>query len=206
MTPEAQVRLLRVLQEKTIIRLGETRETRVNVRVIAATNKNLGADVKKGAFREDLFYRLNVVPITVPPLESRREDIPALAAYLVARYQLEIGKPISGIAPESLEKLSRYTWPGNVRELQNVIQRAIILAESETIMPQDILLDNTDCGQSLLPLFQLPFRQAKKSFEQLYFDDLLIRTKGNKTAAAKLAGLERTVLHAHLRELRRPGK
>jgi DNA-binding NtrC family response regulator len=205
MTPEAQVRLLRVLQEKTIIRLGETRETRVNVRVIAATNKNLGADVKKGAFREDLFYRLNVVPITVPPLESRREDIPALAAYLVARHQLEIGKPISGIAPESLEKLSNYKWPGNVRELQNVIQRAIMLAESETIMPQDILLDNTDGGQSLLPLFQLPFRQAKKSFEQQYFDDLLARTKGNKTEAAKLAKLDRAGLHGHLRRLRKPG-
>lgn len=200
MTAEAQVRLLRVLQEKTIIRLGETRETQIDVRIIAATNRNLAAEVEAKQFRRDLLYRLNVMTLTLPSLRSRRDDIPALAAHLMAHHQVEVGKFIKAISPEAMEKLRHYEWPGNIRELQNVIQRAIILAESDTIRPDDVLLEvNRD--QASIDFSRLTFREAQTAFELHYFEELLVRANGNKTKAAELAGLDRTVLYQHLRKL-----
>jgi len=236
MTADAQVRLLRVLEQKTIIRLGDTREIRLDARFIAATNRNLLAEVEAKRFRLDLLYRLNVMTLTVPPLRSRQDDIAALATYFVDRHQVEIGKSIKSITPDAMEKLRRYHWPGNIRELQNVIQRAIILAEKDVLTSQDILLEsqqetgqghrqettleteterqqpaqtgnpeNSQDGNQAEPasnhLLQLPFREAEKRFEQQYFGALLARANGNKTKAAKLAGLDRTVLYQHLSKL-----
>ncbi len=126
--PEIQVKLLRVLQERQIERLGSPRPIPVDVRIIAATNRDLEKSVREGRFRQDLFYRLNVFPITVPPLRERREDIPAMVSALVSEFGAAFGKNIESIAKESMEALQRYSWPGNVRELRNVIERSMIVA------------------------------------------------------------------------------
>src|SRR5258706_3164149 len=129
---EAQVALLRVLQEREIERVGSSHPIAVDVRVLAATNRELEAAVERGAYREDLFYRLNVFPIRLPPLRERAEDIPILVEYLVDRFAKQMGKPIRSIEKLTLQRLTAYDWPGNVRELQNVIERAVVLSEGET--------------------------------------------------------------------------
>ena len=130
---DVQAKLLRVLQEREFDRVGGRRPQRVDVRVIAATNRDLAKAVREKQFREDLFYRLNVFPIELPPLRDRREDIPLLAHYLLKKYAMQIGKPMDGISPETIERLQAYPWPGNVRELENVIERAVILASGRTV-------------------------------------------------------------------------
>ncbi len=132
-----QVKLLRVLQEKRIMRLGGTRQLPIDARIVAATNKDLEAAVKAGSFREDLFYRLNVIRLRIPPLRDRPEDIPALATLFASRFAAEMGKQVRGIAPEAIETLSRYRFPGNVRELENAVERAVILSDGEYLRPVD---------------------------------------------------------------------
>ena len=130
---ETQITLLRVLQEREFERIGSTKPVQVDVRVLAATNRDLAADVDDGGFRRDLYYRLNVFPVNVPPLRERIEDIPLLAEYLVVRYAKKAGKKITTIDRWTLEMLQNYDWPGNVRELQNVIERAVILCETPVL-------------------------------------------------------------------------
>src|ERR1700735_2549360 len=130
--PDAQIALLRVLQEREFERVGGRRPVRVNVRVIAATNRDLKAAVTNGRFREDLFYRLNVFPIEVPPLRERRDDIPILVEYFIDRYARKAGKSFHRVNKKSLDLLRSYSWPGNIRELQNVIERSVIVCETET--------------------------------------------------------------------------
>jgi formate hydrogenlyase transcriptional activator len=125
---ETQVKLLRVLQEREFEPVGSNRSVRVDVRIIAATNRNLRESISAGSFRSDLFYRLNVFPLEVPPLRERRADIPQLAMFFLSRYSRNLGKRMEGISAAATERLSRYSWPGNVRELQNVIERALILS------------------------------------------------------------------------------
>src|SRR5688500_6937395 len=131
MTPGLQAKLLRFLEEKTFKRVGGLADIRVDVRVIAATNRNLETEVGAGKFREDLFYRLQVMPITLPPLRERTGDIPLLVAYYVDRYNREIRKRVRGVTPEAMALLERYRWPGNVRELRNAIERAMLLMDRE---------------------------------------------------------------------------
>jgi transcriptional regulator with GAF, ATPase, and Fis domain len=126
--PEVQVRLLRVLQEQEFEPVGSSKTLKVDVRVIAATNRDLAAAVTDGSFRADLFYRLNVFPITAPPLRERQSDVPMLAQYFLAKYAALIGKPVQSIAPDTMRRLAAYGWPGNIRELENVIERAVILS------------------------------------------------------------------------------
>jgi two-component system response regulator HydG len=202
LTPDVQVRLLRVLQEKAIVRVGDVAEIPVDVRIIAATHKNLRAEVEAGRFRDDLFYRLSVITINMPPLRSRGEDIELLAIHLLDKHRKALGKQIERITPEALEKLRRYSWPGNVRELENVIQRAIILATGDAITPEFLLLDSdTSSAGALSDMLGLPFKEAQLRFEKLYFSNLLKRTAGNKTKAAELAGQHRTVLYGHLEKV-----
>jgi transcriptional regulator with PAS, ATPase and Fis domain len=146
------------------------------------------------------FYRLSVVTIIVPPLRSRSDDIEPIAMHLLDRHRREIGKTITGITPDSIEKLRTYSWPGNVRELENVIQHAIILPESDVITPDLLLLKNSHAA-SHAEWSTLPFREAESRFEKQYFADVLERAHGNRTRAAELAGLDRTVLHAHLKKI-----
>src|SRR6185312_4457273 len=130
---ETQVALLRVLQEREIQRVGGTQSIRVNVRILAATNRDLQKAIAAGTFREDLFYRLNVFPIHIPPLRERKEDIPMLVEYFIDRFARKAGKNIRSIDRESLELLESYSWPGNIRELQNVVERSVVLCDTDTL-------------------------------------------------------------------------
>jgi transcriptional regulator with GAF, ATPase, and Fis domain len=141
---ETQVKLLRVLQEQEFEPVGSTRSIKVDVRLIAATNRDLGAMVRNGTFRADLFYRLNVFPIGIPPLRERREDIPLLAGFFLATLAKRLGKPLEGFTARSMDRLRSYDWPGNVRELQNVVERAAILAQGPIVDLQPDLLPATE--------------------------------------------------------------
>ena len=133
MPPSLQVKLLRVLQEREVIPVGATESIPVDVRIVAATNRELEEEIRRGNFRSDLFYRLNVFPIRVPPLRERRSDIPLLVAHFLAHFQRRLAKPLKGVTPESMEQLQRYSWPGNIRELQNVIERSCVLARGSVV-------------------------------------------------------------------------
>jgi transcriptional regulator with GAF, ATPase, and Fis domain len=133
-----QVKLLRAVQEREIRRVGDTRDIKVDVRLIAASNRDLAKAVGNGALREDLYYRLNVIPIHMPPLRERIEDIPLLIAHFITRITKDVGKSVRGISPESLAILERYHWPGNIRELENIVERAIVLGNSEILAPDSL--------------------------------------------------------------------
>ena len=143
MSPSTQAKILRVLQEHEFERLGGTRTLKVDVRLIAATNRNLAAMVAAGQFREDLFYRLNVVSVEMPPLRERKEDITALAQFFIRKFAGELKRKIEGLAPEAQKLLMRYHWPGNIRELENTIERAVLLTEGPTISADDLRLGET---------------------------------------------------------------
>jgi DNA-binding NtrC family response regulator len=204
-TPDIQVRLLRVLQEKTITRVGDTEPRKVDARVIVASNRDLHAEVGAKRFREDLYFRLAVITITLPPLRERVSDIERLSRHMLEKHSRALGRPIVDFAPGCFEKLRRYHWPGNIRELDNVIQRAVILAEGNMIDAELLLLEAAGGPSSALEtLLDLAFRDATVGFERLYFRRLLAKTGNNKTKAAERAGMDRTVLHAHLKKVRLP--
>jgi two-component system response regulator AtoC len=194
---ELQVKLLRVLQEREIERVGGTHPIKIDVRVVAATNTDLKDAVARGAFREDLYYRLNVVSIEVPPLAQRADDIPLLVEHFVHRYSRECNKPVDGLSPEVLTALREYEWPGNVRELQNVIERAVVLAEGPVIQPSDLPLD------VLLPKHRekvrtadhLPLKNATEEFERQIVLRVLERVGGNQSEAARILGLHRNTIN-----------
>lgn len=191
---QTQAKLLRFLQEHEIKRVGGTENIKVDVRIIAATNRPLEPLVKNGRFREDLFDRLNVVSITLPPLRERKDDIPLLATYFLNKYSEENGKKISHISPEALEILIQYSWPGNVRELEHTIERAVILTRNSIILPDDLpkkIIEEIKgiekiSHEELLPL---------KEMEKRYILRVLQQTKGNKKKAAEILGIDRTTLY-----------
>ncbi|ADH86471.1 sigma-54-dependent transcriptional regulator [Desulfurivibrio alkaliphilus] len=189
-----QGKLLRVLQERTIMPLGGEQQIPIDVRVIVATNKNLKEEVKKGAFREDLFYRVHVIPVHIPPLRDRKEDIPPLVEYFLRRHSEQTGKKKRTIAPAALQKLMLHDWPGNVRELENAIEFALAMARSGTIGAELILPANAD--HSSLPTL----KDARDGFEKNYLRDLLKATAGNISRAAKLAGKYRADLYNMLKK------
>jgi DNA-binding NtrC family response regulator len=194
--PSVQVKLLRVLQEGEIKRVGAATTDKVDVRVLAATNVDLEAAVKKGMFREDLYYRLNVVMIRVPPLRERREDVRPLALTFLARYRRELARDVTEIAPEAMAALERWSWPGNVRELENVIERALVLGRGARIEVDDL----PDKLQETPPTprtgaidgYMAARQRALDEFERTYVEDLLERAGGNISEAARLAGLDRS--------------
>jgi DNA-binding NtrC family response regulator len=202
-----QARLLRVLQEGEVRPVGSNESRSVDVRVIAATNQDLARAVKDREFREDLYYRLNVVPIELPPLRDRPEDIIPLADHFLKKRGERVGKQVTGIDPEALGLLTRYSWPGNVRELENAIERAIILAGGEVITPE--LLPpplrggaRTPPGQSLLGADRLlPLADARSAFERQYVQRALELARGNITEAAQLAGVDRSNFRRLMRRL-----
>ena len=199
--PATQVKLLRVLQEREFERLGGTRTVKVDVRLIAATNKDLREALEQGTFREDLYYRLNVVPIDIAPLRERREDIPDLVNLFVSRCSGEAGKPIEGITPEAMRILVNYHWPGNVRELQNIVERACALAKGNVLEPSDIHLDvrpaKTVNGASGF----LPDGMTLEQWEDEMVQEALRRANGNKSQAARLLGLSRNALRYRLSKI-----
>jgi two-component system response regulator AtoC len=182
-----QVKLLRVLQENEIRSVGDSKTKKIDVRVIAATSKHLENEVKNGTFREDLFFRLNVLPIQLPPLKDRPEDIPMLSQHFMDRFNISLGKSIKGIAPGAMSLLLKHTWPGNVRELENVIERAVILAEGTILVPENFNLESgqgskTENMEDLFNGFSLKVNQ--KILEKRLIIKALKETKGNRTKAA----------------------
>jgi two-component system response regulator AtoC len=189
-----QTKLLRFLQEHEIKRVGGTESIKVDVRVIAATNQPLEPLIKKGKFREDLFYRLNVVSITLPPLRERKEDIPLLTNHFLHKFSEEYHKTISHISPEALEILMKYHWPGNVRELENTIERAIILSALPIILPEDLPQKVLVSEKTGFP----PFTEKPLSLKDVgksYVLKVLQETNGNKKKAAEILGIDRTTLY-----------
>jgi transcriptional regulator with PAS, ATPase and Fis domain len=201
-----QAKLLRVLQDRTFERVGGTRPIRTDIRVIAATNRDLDKTVKEGRFREDLFYRLNVVRIALPPLRDRKDDIPTLAQHFVARYAVEVKKPVRGISPEAMELLLTHPWPGNVRELANVIERAVVLCAGESVQPEDLALrgsvSSSPPDPDLSSVVPGDFHVQVKEYKQAVIKAALRQAGGNQTKAAELLGLQRTYLVKLLRALK----
>jgi DNA-binding NtrC family response regulator len=214
MGPTLQAKLLRFLEEKAFRRVGGSQDIRVDLRIIAATNVDLERAVKEGRFREDLYYRLKVIPIYLPALKERRDDIPLLVSYFVDQFNREFRKSTQGVTPEALERLKRYDWPGNVRELRNVIERAMILdTKSEldvTDLPEEILddadLDRPDSpSPEVLPGgtagFVLPPEGvALKELEFSAVRQALERADGNQSKAARLLRISRDALRYKMKK------
>lgn len=196
--PALQVKLLRVTQDKTFQRVGGTEEIRVDIRLICATNKNLEEEVIRGSFREDLYYRLNVIHLDLPPLRERKEDIPLLAQYFLEKYAREMGKDVQTLSSYSLEALKNYHFPGNVRELENIIQRAVALEQSKIVLPESLKLASHKRHEARDPLeVELPdippggmdLEGWLKKAEREFLLEAMRRTNGVKTEAARLLGL-----------------
>jgi len=189
MSANIQVHLLRVLEEKEFSRVGGNEPIRVDVRVVSATNRDLRKAIEKGEFREDLYYRLNVVPIELPPLRERKEDIPLLAQHFLNKFALENKKEVSEFSPEATEFLLGYDWPGNVRELENAIERAVILAKDSLITIADLPQENMSLARSTMPGKNL------REVEKEHILDVLGETGGNYSEAARLLGITRMTLY-----------
>jgi DNA-binding NtrC family response regulator len=199
--PATQVKLLRVLQEREFERLGGTRTVKVDVRLVAATNRDLRVALEEGTFREDLYYRLNVVPIDIAPLRERKEDIPDLVNLFVARFTGESGKPVEGISQQAMQILVNYHWPGNVRELQNIVERASALAKGSVLEPGDIHLDVRPAKSGNGAPGFLPDGMTLEQWEDEMVQEALRRANGNKSQAARLLGISRNALRYRLSKI-----
>ncbi|MCX5918493.1 MAG: sigma-54 dependent transcriptional regulator [Deltaproteobacteria bacterium] len=189
-----QAKLLRVLQEHEIKRVGGTETIKIDVRIVAATNQNLEALVTEKKFREDLFYRLNVVSIHLPSLRERPEDVPLLADHFLRKYASQNNKPVSRISPEAMDLLVRHRWPGNVRELENVLERAATLSGTNLILPED-LPRRLQMEPAQVSLSSIPSRMPLSELEKLYIQKVLEETGGNKKKAADILGIDRRTLY-----------
>jgi two-component system response regulator AtoC len=201
LNPELQVKLLRVIQEHEIRRVGDTRTISVDVRLIAATNRDLVQAVKEGLFREDLYYRLNVIPITLPDLKDRADDIPLLATHFLTKYGQEADPPIDGISKEALRLLLEYDWPGNVRELENVIERAVILGRGPQILPED-LPAHLHTHPTRVPYQSKAASAHRPTLEDLerdYIATVLLETRWHQLRAAHILGIDRRTLYRKIR-------
>lgn len=200
MASTLQAKLLRVIEEKEIRPLGDTNSYPVDVRIISTTNRDIGSVIQQDRFREDLYYRLRVIDIELPPLRDRREDIPLLVQHFINKFSQDLKKDVSGVSEEALKIFLNYTWPGNVRELENVIQRAITLTRHETILPEDLphsMLQETD--KNVLEKAV----QEKYTIDQLekeYIKRILVEVGGNKSKAAEILGLDRKTLYRKLQD------
>jgi len=204
MSPNLQAKLLRVLQEKEFEKVGNSETVQVDIRIIATTNRDLKEEVAKGNFREDLYYRLNVVPIFLPTLKERKEDIPLLAEYFVRKYAQEVQKKISGISDEVTQMLMEYDWPGNVRELEHAIERAVIIAKEEILQPQHFLMFREE--------FQLRNREnitvnnkTLYEMEKQWILQVLREQNWNRTRAAEVLGISVRTLRNKIRQFRNSG-
>jgi len=200
MSPTMQVRLLRVLQERHFFRVGGTQEIPVTARILAATNKDLKGDVERGLFRADLYYRLNVITLRVPPLSGRRQDIPLLAGYFIAKYAAAMGKKLSGFSAEAVRRLMVYEYPGNIRELENIVQRTVIMAKGEVIESGDLPQDLRGDAPALVK-HEGPPLVTLEDLERRHIRDILAHCDGNKTRAAEILGIDRVSLWRKVKRL-----
>jgi DNA-binding NtrC family response regulator len=196
-----QVKLLRVLQEREFERLGSNKTQHIDVRVVAATNRDLRAALEDGTFREDLYYRLNVVPIEIPPLRERKEDIPYLSRHFVEKLGPEMGGRVNGITDAAIDKLMQYAWPGNVRELENVVERSMVMALKDRLDADDIRLDMNLRTRHVTGEPGLPDGMSLDQFEQELIKNALKKSDGNKSQAARLLGLTRNALRYRLTQM-----
>ena len=203
-----QARILRVLTEQAFVRVGGVRQVRVDVRVVSSTSKNLEKEIDERRFREDLFYRLNVVPVAIPGLAERREDIPTLVDYFFARYAAEQGVAPPHVSSEAMAALQAAEWPGNVRQLRNVVERTVILAPREKLerieadmLPPEILSDRSTGESGISTLMGVPLREARENFEREYLRVQIRRFSGNISKTASFIGMERSALHRKLKLL-----
>ncbi|WP_439545329.1 nitrogen assimilation response regulator NtrX [Sandarakinorhabdus sp.] len=210
MPATTQAKILRVLTEQVFQRLGGTRMVRVDVRVISATSRDLAAEIAAGRFREDLYYRLNVVPVRLPPLSERREDVAELARYFLARFAAERGLPTPVMTDDALAALQTYEWPGNVRQLRNVIERTLILAPVTRMaqididmLPSEVTAEPSKLvpGQAVRSIMGTPLREAREAFEREYLRAQIRRFSGNISRTAAFIGMERSALHRKLKAL-----
>ncbi|MBL9039179.1 MAG: sigma 54-interacting transcriptional regulator [Archangium sp.] len=192
---QLQVKLLRALQEKVVYKVGDNRPEPVDIRVVAATNKNLEEEVKRNAFREDLYFRINVVTLKLPPLRERGEDIAVLAKFFLTRYGREFNSKGKGFTPASVVAMKKYNWPGNIRELENRIKKATVLADKPLLGPEDLDLR----PENLPPI--LPLALAKEEFQKRYINEVLERNGGNRTKTAKDLGVDPRTVFRHLEKL-----
>ena len=199
-SPDVQAKLLRFLQEREFERVGGTKLIRVDVRIVAATNRDIAAYVRDGQFREDLYHRLNVIPITLPPLRERIEDITELCHFYLRRFSLDAKKNFTGITDEALEKLTRYHWPGNVRELANVMEHAVVLGQSAVITSAD-LPPTTRSYEPGATLDSFSYRDSVDNYRRALVLKVLAQTGGNRVAAAKTLGLHEKSLIRLIRAL-----
>lgn len=206
---DTQARILRVLTDQSFVRAGGNRQIGVDVRVVSSTSRDLTQEIAEQRFREDLYYRLGVVPVAIPSLAERREDIPALVQHFFARYAAEQGIDQPEIAPESLAALQAYDWPGNVRQLRNVVERTVILAPRERLkriepdmLPAEVLGgDESGDGPGVGTLMGIPLREARENFEREYLRVQIRRFSGNISRTAGFIGMERSALHRKLKLL-----
>jgi len=206
-----QAKLLRVLQEREFTPVGGTKAKKVDIRLIAATNKDLEKMIKEETFREDLYYRLNIVPILLPPLRERQEDIPILAVHFLKKYAEEMGKTIKGITPEAMEKMIRYPWPGNVRELENVIERTVVMIDDEMVRVEHLILpgqQEKEVLENQIPLTSEALKEIKKQMREKAVEEIerafvlnaLERHQWNVTRAAEEVGMLRPNFQALMRK------
>ncbi|MES1243082.1 MAG: sigma 54-interacting transcriptional regulator [Acidobacteriota bacterium] len=191
-----QAKLLRVLQEREFERLGSTRTIRVDVRVIAATNRDLEKEIREGTFRDDLYYRLNVISLTLPPLRDRREDVPLLASHFAARFSRKLGRQVAGFTPEARACLLRYPWPGNIRELANAVERALVLGQDDLIRPEDLpeaVLESAPGTGARVPVAR--YHDAVNESKKRLILSAVEQAEGNITRAAEILGLHPNYLH-----------
>jgi DNA-binding NtrC family response regulator len=224
MTPATQAKILRVLQDRQFERLGGSERITVDVRVIVATNKDLEKAIREGSFRQDLYYRLKVVTLHLPPLRDRKEDIPELVRYFLQRFRGDINREVGDISPRALERLMRYHWPGNVRELENTVKRALVMAKGHTLLAEDFLLEGVDTEmgpaehldleerlQKLMePVFKELLELSRRNpgadlmseLEKILIKRALQETKGNQVQAAILLGISRNTLRSKIERYR----
>lgn len=203
-----QARILRVLTDQSFTRVGGQRVVKVDVRVVSATARDLTQEIAEGRFREDLYYRLNVVPVLIPGLAERREDIPPLVGHFIAHYASERRVPTPEIAPDAMVALQSYEWPGNVRQLRNVVERTVIMAPGDRIgridldlLPAEVLGDPGEMGGSANAIMGSPLREARETFEREYLRIQIRRFSGNISRTASFIGMERSALHRKLKLL-----
>jgi nitrogen regulation protein NR(I) len=224
MTPATQAKILRVLQDRQFERLGGSERITVDLRLIVATNKDLEKAIRDGTFRQDLYYRLKVVTLHLPPLRERKEDIPELVRYFLQRFRVDVNRDVLDISPKALEKLMRYPWPGNVRELENAVKRAMVIAKGHTLLAEDFLLEGVDeeMGPAehleleerlqirMEPVFKELLELSRRSpgadlmseLEKILIKRALQETKGNQVQAAVLLGISRNTLRSKIERYR----
>jgi transcriptional regulator with PAS, ATPase and Fis domain len=195
---DQQVKLLRVLQERQFYRVGGHKPISTNVRIVAATNRDLEKMVEEGNFRQDLFYRLNVVSVHIPPLRERKEDIPELARLFLKEFAVKYGKPLPELAPKTIVSLLEYTWPGNIRQLRNLMERLVILTDQERIEPEHLPEGFKPSSLSFMPENPSPRKAGRSEYEELV--EALRTTYGNKSAAAQLLGISRVTLYNRMKK------